>query len=272
MEPLGSMLRWFAIYVVYPVIVLGLFVFLGYSIYKLVRHVREGERFRRITGAVLPFVGLVFTIVLTEQNDPGINRLFASLQNLWGFFGGLLIGFFIIGIGNYMKQIDEDILPTLFTLFLSLIAVFVLYSIMQFKLNDLNYFLMGIIVGGATLVILKGIPSVILSEKYNPWTVRGPEYHEDIAREFLTRAVGLSKTEVENILADTGLFPILSTGNQVFNYYIDGVYLSAVMRGQASVSPSQALSGENDDDQTIDKVSDDESFEFPRTRLPDKTL
>jgi membrane protein YdbS with pleckstrin-like domain len=217
-------------------------------------------------------VGLVFTLVLTEQNDPGINRLFISLQSLWGFFGGLLIGVFVIATGNYMKGIDEDLLPTLFTLFLSLIAVFILYSIMQFKLGDLNYFLMGIIVGGATIVILKGIPQVIIAHNFNPWTVRGQEHHEDIAKEYLSREVGLTTNEVEQIIANTGLFPKLRAGNFVFNYYMDGVYLTTVTRGRASVTPYEALSGEDSDRlaeglDDASRVSDDESSEFQRSGI-----
>ena len=156
MKVFGNLLRYFTIYVVYPVIVVGLFFFLGYSIYNLIKHAREAERLRRIAGALLPIVILVFALVLAAQSDLGLSGLYSSLNSIWGFIGGLFIGVIVIAFGNYMKEFEIEILPPLFTFFLSLITVFILYSIMQFKLGALNYFIMGMLIGGAIIIIWKG--------------------------------------------------------------------------------------------------------------------
>ena len=242
MKLFGNLLRYFTVYVVYPVIVVGLFFFLGYSIYNLIKHSREGERLRRIAGALLPIVVLVFALVLTAQNGFDISGLYSSLNSSWGFIGGLFIGVIVIAFGNYMKEFEIEILPPLFTFFLSLITVFILYSIMQFKLGALNYFIMGMLIGGAIIIIWKGIPDALLPERYNPWTVKGDELHKNIAKEYLSREVGLNTSEVEHLIENTGFFPILTAGNYVFNYYLNGVYFSAVTRGDASVTPGQTLS------------------------------
>ena len=242
MKLFGNLLRYFTIYVVYPAIVAGLFFFLGYSIYNLIKHAREGERLRRIAGALLPIVILVFALVLAAKSDLGLDGLYYSLNSFWGFLGGLLVGVIVIAFGNYMKEFDMEILPPLFTFFLSFITVFILYSIMQFKLGALNYFLMGMIIGGAIIIIWKGIPDALLPERYNPWTVKENELHQNIAKEYLSREVGLSVSEVEHLIENTGFFPILTAGNYVFNYYLNGVYFSAVTRGDASVTPGQTLS------------------------------
>ena len=89
---LGNLLRLFAIYIVYPAVVIGLFLFLGYSIYNLVKHAQEMEKIRRITGALLPIVGLVFILVLTNQKDFNIGGFYNSLHNLGGLIIGLVIG------------------------------------------------------------------------------------------------------------------------------------------------------------------------------------
>jgi hypothetical protein len=246
MEIFGNLLRYFTIYVVYPVIVIGLFFFLGYSIYNLIKHSREGERLRRIAGALLPIVILVFALVLIAQKDLGMSGLYSSLNSFWGFIGGLFIGVIVIAFGNYMKEFEIEILPPLFTFFLSLITVFILYSIMQFKLGALNYFLMGMLIGGAIIIIWKGIPDALLPERYNPWTVKGDELHKNIAKEYLSREVGLSTSEVEHLIENTGFFPFLTAGNYVFNYYLNGVYFSAVTRGDASVAPEETLSANQD--------------------------
>jgi hypothetical protein len=242
MKVFGNLLRYFTIYVVYPVIVVGLFFFLGYSIYNLIKHAREAERLRRIAGALLPIVILVFALVLAAQSDLGLSGLYSSLNSIWGFIGGLFIGVIVIAFGNYMKEFEIEILPPLFTFFLSLITVFILYSIMQFKLGALNYFIMGMLIGGAIIIIWKGIPDALLPERYNPWTVKGDELHRNIAKEYLSREVGLSISEVNHLIENTGFFPILTAGNYVFNYYLNGVYFSAVTRGDASVTPGQTLS------------------------------
>jgi hypothetical protein len=239
MKLFGNLLRYFTIYVVYPVIVAGLFFFLGYSIYNLIKHAREGERLRRIAGAALPVVVLVFALVLSAHNDLGMSGLYSSLNSFWGFIFGLFIGVAVIAVGNYIKEFEIEILPPLFTFFLSLLTVFILYSIMQFKLGALNYFLMGMLIGGAIVIIWKGIPD---PERYNPWTVKGHELHLNIAKEYLSREVGLSTSEVDHLIENTGFFPILAAGNYVFNYYINGVYFSAVTRGDASVAPGETLS------------------------------
>ena len=82
----------------------------------------------------------------------------------------------------------------------------------------------------------------MLPERYNPWTVKGDELHRNIAKEYLSREVGLSISEVDHLIENTGFFPILTAGNYVFNYYLNGVYFSAVTRGDASVTPGQTLS------------------------------
>jgi hypothetical protein len=260
MKLFGNLLRYFTIYVVYPVIVVGLFFFLGYSIYNLIKHGREGERLRRIAGALLPIVILVFALVLTAKSGLGMSGIYNSLNSFWGFIGGLIIGVIVIAIGNYMKEFDIEILPPLFTFFLSFITVFILYAIMQFKLGALNYFLMGMIIGGAIIIIWKGIPDALLPERYNPYTAKGSESHKNIAKEYLSREVGLSTSEVEHLIENTGFFPILTAGNYVFNYYLNGVYFSAVTRGDASVAPGETLSASQGKQlNDLKEVSDDKS-------------
>jgi hypothetical protein len=242
MRILGNLLRFFTIYLVYPAIVISLFTSLGYYVYKLIQQARDLEKIRRITGALLPVVGLVFVIVLTNAKGLNFGGFYDAFHNFGGFLIGLIVGVSVILIGNYLRESDLEILPSVFTLYLSFIAVFVLCSIIQFKLEGLNYFIVGTIIGGGGIVIWRGIPRVLLTKQYNPWTVKGKEQHQDIARDYLSQEVGLTAEEIDYIIANTSFVQTLSAGNYVFNYYLNGVYFSSVTRGDASTSPAKTLS------------------------------
>jgi len=184
----------------------------------------------------------VFVVVLTNSRGFDFGVFYISLHNFGGLIIGLMIGVSVILIGNHLRESDLDVLPSVFTLYLSFIAVFVLGAIIRFKLEDLNYFIVGTIVGGGAIVIWRGIPKALLAKRYNPWTVKGKEDHQDIAREYLAEEVGLSADEIEYILDNTSFVSKLVDGNYVFNHYVDGVYFSAVTRGNVSASPTQISS------------------------------
>lgn len=192
MEEVAKVLRWGAINIFYPIILVGTFLFVsvysglivwtGYKkdkkakkkimpkpyndemlsqdrIESSVKKLKTNSKVfaRRLTGALLPFIALVFITTLIEKEDKGIKNLFESIDSGWGLLIGVIVGFLIFTIGYYLKS--EGLGPTLFTLFLSTVSVFIIYSIMLGYISSLNYILFGIVAGGGIFIIFIGVPS-----------------------------------------------------------------------------------------------------------------
>ncbi len=160
MDTVRIVLKGIFTFVLYPAMVLALFSFI---VIFIARIVSEGKglssRVRRLTGASLPVVVLIFVLVLvTEQGDEPIKRFIVSIPSVIHLLIGGAVGLGFIEIGRLLMRRDDDTGPSVYNLFLSSVGVFVLYSVMQGILGNLNYFLFGLIMVGGIDVIFKGPP------------------------------------------------------------------------------------------------------------------
>ena len=71
----------------------------------------------------------------------------------------------------------------------------------------------------------------------SPHVVKSSETHADICIDYLTHEAGLPTDEAKKILKRTALIWELEPGNQVYNLYYDGVFLTTVTQGTAKSSP-----------------------------------
>jgi hypothetical protein len=155
MEKIGPWLRWAFIYIFYPIIILAVFVILVTTIVILVKDATDEKGLiRRLTGAVLPVVILVF-FVLSDQYDEPLRRSLLLIPIYAHFIVGAMIGIIMIEIGRALWNTTSDAGAASFILFLSLVGVFMVYSFMQGFLGTLNYFLLSTIVAGGLDLIFR---------------------------------------------------------------------------------------------------------------------
>lgn len=73
-----------------------------------------------------------------------------------------------------------------------------------------------------------------------PWIVKPGDTHERVVEKFFKNEVGLSKKETLDIIDRIALTWELEPGNYIYNVYYDGIFLTTVTQGEASISPSKA--------------------------------
>ncbi len=161
METLRGILNWIFPHLLYPLILIGIFLVIADMLWMLVSasSSRLGK-IRRITGALLPWVVLVFVFTV----DPTV---FDPLKDLIGqvdWLGQLVIGavssVLVLEIGKLLMKTEGDGPAALFAVVLSGFGAFIVLVIMKGILESVNFALMGLVVAGAIHVIFRGLPEV----------------------------------------------------------------------------------------------------------------
>lgn len=161
---MGTFIRFIFTYIFYPILIIGIFVFLINIIVSIIANSKDSNQFRKIVAAILPIMCLVFLTVLTNQSQDTIQALFLKVNNFYGFFIGVTFGIIILEACKKISESDKEIGSTLLILFISSVDVFILYSIMQSALSSLNYFLFGMVLGGCIDIILKGHSDIYITK------------------------------------------------------------------------------------------------------------
>jgi hypothetical protein len=155
-----NIVRWVFTQLLYPLIIIGVFLLIIGFIFRIVDQGRGSGRVRRATGAVLPLIFLVFVLMLVEQANEPVQRFLSSTNPLYHWVAGAIIGVFLLELGIRLQKSDFEIGPALYTLFLSFVSMFILYSAMQRFLAQLNYFLISLIGTSGLYIIFRGLPTM----------------------------------------------------------------------------------------------------------------
>jgi CDP-diglyceride synthetase len=156
MENIATVLKWVFTYVFYPGLILGIFLFIIGTVISLYHRT---DSFRVILAATLPIILLVF-IVINDANEQ-ILKTFIDTENTWiHFLVGAFFGISIIEIGNRASRSLEPIFVALYSLYLSLIGVFILYSIMTTAIQSIHTMLFVLVIVGGLHAIFRGIPGM----------------------------------------------------------------------------------------------------------------
>lgn len=161
MKAISDILTWVFTYLFYPTIVIGLFVYVIATTGAIVRSGRNASAVaRRLTGTLLPLVVLIF-IVVSEQAEPsGFVIAMESQSVTLGFVWGAVTGIILMEAGKRLLSSDSEVGPSLYSLFLSTVAVFVLYSIMMGFLRALHVPLLGLVLASGLDIVFRGPPTV----------------------------------------------------------------------------------------------------------------
>jgi hypothetical protein len=161
---IGNILKWLFKYILYPAII----VCILYYIYDLIKHLvyRSGPGMsfmRRVAAAALPFISLVFLLLLeSEQDSMTINAYLLSLKGFFKFLVGVLLGIQLVGLRKYLRKGAPDITAVPVLLFLSTVGSFILYAIIGGYLPGLRLTLFGMVLAGGIVIMFAGL---IESEK-----------------------------------------------------------------------------------------------------------
>jgi hypothetical protein len=154
---MGSILdaiRWALINLCYPAVVLGVF---GIFIY-LISHLLSlsQDKVRATTAALLPLVLLILALAAHEAQTTLINPDFLENRTVLQLILGILIGLFINRAVPLMRGADGG--RAVCILFLSTVACFVFYVVIQQAYGSLfPLFISGILAAGLD-VVFRGSP------------------------------------------------------------------------------------------------------------------
>ena len=154
MDTISYILKSIFTYLFYPAIVLGVFASIVLAVMSIVSEGKERGFIRRLTGALLPVILLVFVIIAIDTKDDPITQFLRWIPVFFHLIIGVVIGVAAVEISRYIDD-KEDTAASIYALFLSSIGVFMLYSIMQGFLGSLNYFLFGAVVAAGLDVIFR---------------------------------------------------------------------------------------------------------------------
>lgn len=158
MTGVGVFLRWIFINLVYPLLVLGVFGFISAVIADFVLAVSGERRIRRLVAAALPLTVVIFALVPFDSEGSDIQELL-DLAGPWlRFTTGLLLGVVGLALGQVLIKRDTEIAAALYILFLSAIASFIVYCLVEGVLRNLHVFLLGLVLGGGFYVVFWGPP------------------------------------------------------------------------------------------------------------------
>jgi len=158
-KAISDILKGLFTFVLYPLLIIGLFGFIAILIIQIVSEANGlYSRMRRLTGAFLPVVILIFIVLVSDQENEPIKTFLLSIPVAIHLSAGAVAGLATVELGRRLMRLSDDTGPSVYCLFLSSVGVFILYSIMQGILGSLNYFLFGLAVVGGLDVIFRGPP------------------------------------------------------------------------------------------------------------------
>lgn len=150
-------MQWVFTYVLYPALLLGIFIFIIGTILVLFHRT---DNIRIIVASVLPLVFMVFLVV----SDSGyINKMAAYLLDIpvsFHLISGIFAGILAIEAGNLAGRARSPIAEALFCLFLSAIGTFILFCIMTGVIKSIHTLLFGMVIAGGLHSIFRGVPGM----------------------------------------------------------------------------------------------------------------
>lgn len=158
-------------YIVYPLIVIAVFVIIiGLIVATVMKADSIHGMIRRTTGAILPIIILTFVVIGTETSnllEDVMDNISPPARSAIGF----AVGFTLIGLGRLIGTVPSswaDRVGSIYSMFLSAVVTIMLWAFMGGGLPMLSDSLLGFILGGGLSIIFIGPPD-IFSDEDNFW-------------------------------------------------------------------------------------------------------
>lgn len=165
MDTISETLKWVFTFIFYPAVVIGIFVYVVAIIVFLIGEQEGLARIRRVTAAILPLLLLIFVALSTGSSAQAVKEFFTSINPFILLAVGAVVGIGEVELGRHLIYADDEMGPSLYALFLSLVGVFMLYSLMQGILGSLHFFLFGMLLAGGLDIVFKGPPQIMTNKK-----------------------------------------------------------------------------------------------------------
>jgi len=161
MENLRSILDWAFHYVLYPLVLVGIFVAIG-DMLRMVLSAASDRlgKIRRLTGAVLPWVILVFLFILGSGTTDSARPWIETLSWWHQLVIGAVVGLCVMEIGKLLMRSGGNGTAALYALVVSSLGAFLVWMIMEGILQSVHFALLGLVTAAALHVIFRGPPEV----------------------------------------------------------------------------------------------------------------
>jgi len=117
----------------------------------------DSSAVRRFTASLLPFLCMIFIIIVQSDNDVlNVQIFILSLTSYFKFGIGALLGIELVLIRKFFSKTIKNVPAVLIIIFLSAVGSFVLYAIVIQSLNLLYLFLFGLFPAAVLTLILVG--------------------------------------------------------------------------------------------------------------------
>jgi hypothetical protein len=145
--------------VFYPMVVFGVFAALGLLLLVITFNGKGAIAFvRRATGALLPFVVLVFLVTTDRRSVDAIAPVLLAAGGLGRFILGAFIGVALMELGKHLLRFDHDGAASLYALFVGIVAAFLVWAMMGGLLEALHPLLAGLVIAGGLHIVFRGPP------------------------------------------------------------------------------------------------------------------
>ena len=156
-----SILRWLFTYIFYPLMVIATFVLTVGLVLSIVENAKgTSGAIRRVTGALLPIISLVFFVVMSKESLGILENFLINLDPTLRIILGAASGGIVMELGKWLLGTELDGAASLYAMFLSTIVAFLLWAFMGGILPVLNTWLLGFLLGSGLHVIFRGPPPI----------------------------------------------------------------------------------------------------------------
>ncbi len=159
MDNIRAILQGLFGYVLYPIIVIGVFAFISIVIADFIFSVSGEKRIRRLFAAALPLTVIIFALAPLGGDSGGLEEILEFVSHWIRFVVGWLLGFITLAISRVLSRRDTELAAAIYVLFLSAIASFLIYCLVEGVLRNLHVFLLGLVLGGGLYVVFRGPPT-----------------------------------------------------------------------------------------------------------------
>lgn len=159
MDTVREVLRVIFVYVLYPFVVVGLFVYLIALLIFLVRRAKSTSgAIRRAVGGLLPVIILVFIVSMGMESQEWLRTQLQMLNETHRFVLGIVAALILTETGKQLGRTDANSAVAAYAFFVSCILVVLLWVVMGGLLSELNWTLFAFILTGGLHIMFRGLP------------------------------------------------------------------------------------------------------------------